>query len=173
MYARLLEADSGAAVSGESIALMGRKSGSRVWEPIGSATTSSTGLARITLTPFVTLEVQAYYYGGDGLMGATAGPVITVMGRRASAAAVDTTLRSGDVMTVKGRVAPAVTSTVTLQRYYGGQWRSVLTRSTRSDGVFSFSRTVSGAGKQKFRAWVASKSPFAAGPSGDVWITVR
>lgn len=171
--ARLRDAQSGAALAGQEVAFMVRKAGSRVWSVADIVTTNSGGSATLTLVPIVAVQVQAYYYGGDQRLGSTAGPTLTVIGRRATAAAVDSTLNRGNTLVIKGRVAPATTTAVTLQRYYGGAWRSLSTRSSRSDGVYSLSRVVSTTGKQKYRVWVASKGPFAAGSSSDVWITVK
>jgi hypothetical protein len=169
----LRDAGSGAPVPGEDIVFMGRKAGSRTWSTLDVVATSGNGVAALMFVPTVAVQVQAFYYGGNARFGTTAGPLLTTLGRRATATAVDATLTRGSTLVVRGRVAPATATVVTLQRYYGGAWKSVAKVTSRGDGVYSVQRTVSSTGKQRYRVWVAAKGPFLAGASSDVWVTVR
>ena len=141
---------SGSTLGGQPVRLLVRPHGSGAWAVFRSATTDRTGVARFSLVVSRNTDLRVAYTGSRQLR-ASSSTVSTLYTRRAvSVTSSYTTVHRGTTVRLTGRVSPASTGKVLVQRLVAGTWRT-LTTAALSNGAYRASYRLTRAGAYTVR----------------------
>lgn len=179
----LTDTTASTAVGGAAVALYGRTSSSAKWAKLASATTSSSGAAKVSVTLPRSEQVQWRYAGAAGSPGtgaATSKTTTISVSPALTAAATPTKVKHGKTVKVYGTAAPAK-GTVVLQELSGKTWKSTkitakIAKQKLPNGkkAYGFVLPVALAkkGTYSLRAYEKAASGLAAGYSNAVKVKV-
>jgi hypothetical protein len=136
---RLLDAHSGTGLGNESIALFTRKHGATAWSYLGTALTHSDGRYSYTIAPRLNRDYLADFDGSDHT-GSAAGPIEVKVAPWITLTANRYTGAQGSTFVLSTSVTPdEAGASVRLQRYYGGAWHTIASRTLSTSSRTSFS----------------------------------
>jgi GH25 family lysozyme M1 (1,4-beta-N-acetylmuramidase) len=163
----LTEVYTGSGVSGAKVELQRRTPGSSTWSAEATTTTGSGGAFSFTRAPWTNRDYRAVHVSGSPSYPGPVSAVRAVLVRqRVSGAFNDSSVRRGTTVRFAGSVAPNHAGhSVYLQRYSGGSWKTVATRTLSSSSTYSASVTHNVAGTYTYRVYRPSDSSNAAGYS--------
>ncbi len=175
------DASTGKAIAGASVSLFGRPSASASWTKVGSATTSSTGVASLRWRPKSNVQLQWRYAGGSAHAAATSATRSVSVAQVVKVSTTRTKVRHGRVFKVYGYTnPPGKGQHVTLQMKIGTRWRSltstVLKRQRLPNGAtrvgYQFPRRISRVGSYRFRVVKAATASLAKGVSRTIRVRI-
>ena len=165
--------DNGAPLVGVPVYAYGRHHGASTWTYYNTLTTDANGGVTEVFTPGTNWDVKLRYAGSNGQ--AAADVVRTVLVRqRVSIAMSSLTTTAGHPVVMWGTAGPVVPGQrVYSERYYGGHWHVLQTKSLPSNGAFSFTVTPTAAGTATYRVSTSATSSRIAGISDYRIVTVH
>lgn len=164
---KLTQVYTGYGVSGAKVELQRRLRGSSTWTAEATTTTGSGGAFSFTRAPWTNRDYRAVHVSGSPSYPGPKSAVRAVLVRqRVSGAFNDSTVRRGTTVRFAGSVAPTrAGKSVYLQRYSGGSWKTVATRTLTSSSTYSVSVRHNIPGTYTYRVYRPSDTRNAAGYS--------
>jgi PKD repeat protein len=133
----------GSPAGGRTVTLLAEPAGATSFKAVGTATTSSSGVARIAVTPHVTTAYKWSYAGNDATFGARSVTRTMHVAFAVSAYLTKAHIAVGKTTTVWGTVAPSAAGQhVVVQRKAGTKWVTVATVTLSKQRLPSGQRTV-------------------------------
>jgi hypothetical protein len=167
------DATTDAPLPGRSVQIFDRPRGSSNWQLLTSVVTDGTGHFAVPFTPAHNLELQVTSQGDADHLAATSSVAAVSVRSQVSFAVSAATVRAGTVVTMSGKVRPAVAGqTVILQRYYGGGWHNVRYLQIGSGSTYSTRLTFTTAGAFRYRVIAPATTSNALGGSRNLTVTV-
>jgi hypothetical protein len=163
---RLVRADTGAAIAGVPVQLLGRRKGTTSWVLLSTRTSSSTGYVAFSHKPAWSLDYLWVYRGSTVFMGA--GSALRPVGVRpvVSANLSRTSFALGGSVTLSGGVAPGHAGhRVYLQRLVNGSWVTVTSRLLSTASTYAFAIKPSSRGTYYYRVYKAADTDHLAAVS--------
>lgn len=168
-----LKTSTGTAVSGEDWTLYWRDRGATTWTAVNRGTTSAQGTMSVTKKPTRTGYWKLSVGGSWTRFPATTQQNRTLVKIKVAAAFSKPTVKRGTTVTLKGSVDPnAGGLLVERQRYVGGEWVTVGSTTTRTDGTFSMSVVPVERATYTYRVKVSGSKYRSNGYSPTIRITV-
>jgi type VII secretion-associated serine protease mycosin len=163
---RLLRADNGAAISGVTVQLYGKRRGTSTWTLLGTATSSSTGYLTLNHKPAWSLDYRWTFPGSSGYTGSVSGSRTVGVRTAISSVLSATSVARNKSVTLTGTVEPShAGKTVYLQRLVGGKWTNVTSKKLSSKSTYSFSIKWSTKGSYSYRVYFPAHTDHLAGYS--------
>ncbi|MPZ73742.1 MAG: S8 family serine peptidase [Nitriliruptorales bacterium] len=149
----LVHPATGSPISGRTVHLLVRPSGTTVWARVATTRTSSTGTTAATHAPTANVEYALRFPGDATHIGVDSGVVAVRVRQRVRATLSTTAMSLGSRARLTGKVSPAHPGqTVRLQRRVSGRWRTVATKTLSSTSRFAFPIKPGSRGTFKYRA---------------------
>lgn len=146
------DSGSGAPLAGARIELLGRSAGATAWSTLTSGTTDSAGVMRFLRRTGMNYEYRLAFEGSSSHLGTISAVRPVTVRQNVVAGFSDSTVRRGSTTVLSGQVGPNHRGqTVYLQRYSGGKWVTVLSRTLSSTSGYSFAFSKSTAGTYRYR----------------------
>lgn len=152
---RIYRADNGAGAVGLRAVLQRRQKGSSTWVSEQETKSATNGTFSFTVKPWSHRDYRVVYNSGYTTYMASASAARSIKVRQAvSGSFYDSTVRRGTTVKFRGKVSPNhAGEKIYLQRYSGGKWTTVLSRTLSSTSTYSFSFSRSSAGTVYYRAY--------------------
>jgi hypothetical protein len=149
-----------------SVDIYVRKHGTIAFKYLGSVLTGSQGGASFPLKPGTNYDVKATFWGGNGYLGSTVGPIPVYVRSVVTATLSRTSVPRNGYATITGKVSPAKAGQIVyLQRYYGGAWHNVTTAKLSSASAYTFSVHPTAPGSWIYRVYKTADGDNVAGVS--------
>src|SRR4051812_31219600 len=163
----------GTAIAGRALKLYQRPAGAAAYTLWGTATTSSTGLAKWTPHPILNTTYQVRFLG-DATYVAINGPALGMhVAPRITANPATVTIAKGASSTISGSVYPARPgATLTLQKVVSGVWTNAGTAKLSSTSTYALSVTPTGSGTTAYRLTLPADATHVAGASPTAFVVV-
>lgn len=180
--ATLRRSTGSAAVPGVPVAFYVRERGTKPWYFLEERNTNSSGTASVAFNPGLNLEVQAYFFGGPGLLGSAVNGVEVDVAQKVGVTTNYRKRKKGKPFTLTGTIVSKVPgSSAVVQRLVGSTWRKVATvryASVKTTGGTKTARlswkvTPARKGAHNFRIITPASSRYVASVSSKVKLRVR
>lgn len=168
-----LTSASGRPVAGAAVSLFAAHQGTTDFARVGGATTSSLGVAALSVKPLVNTTYE-WRYDGPFYAPTTSGPLTVGVRSKVTAVVVDDTLRKGQALVVTGKATPARPGGVIyLQRRTASGLLQLKKGLVNADGTYRISWLTRAAGDLVVQTRVPSDATNLPGRSPWVGASVR
>ncbi len=164
--------DPNADLTGRTVQIQARPSGSADWTTIGEATTAADGSYSFAVTPTKNTAYRAHYAGAPD-MSSTSGPSTVYVRLKVTLAVSDTTVTMGTTVMFSGHVGPnQAGQPVMLQRLVGKKWQTIDTGTLRKNSRYVFRWVADIQGSTLWRVTSPATDDYARGVSKRKQVTV-